>query len=304
MSESNETEQFSAARIVKLLENMAFQAGRARRTPDSDAVHDLRVAIRRFSQALTVFKPCFPPKLLKKIRRTLKDMLALAGQARNYDIAIEYLSEFPGSPAESVSEKILARRKESEAALLDNLNRWVRRKSSSKWRAALAPVDLAAGLRGGSIAERATSELTRVAAGFFDSGEKASGAKASAKELHALRLAAKRFRYTLELFAPSYGPAANVWLERIARVQTRLGRINDCRTVRSVVSSIGENREIEAALKRKQRRRMRDFRKLCRDEFADARQTRQWIHDLRFPAKKPAGRSTAHKAGHAVAIEA
>ena len=52
---------------------------------------------------------------------------------------------------------------------------------------------------------------------LFDSGERAIRADASEKDLHHLRLAAKKSRYTVELFATSCGPAVNDWLERATR---------------------------------------------------------------------------------------
>jgi hypothetical protein len=63
-------------------------------------------------------------------------------------------------------------------------------------------------------------ELTRVATHLFDSGERAIRVDASEKDLHHLRLAAKKFRYTEELFATSCRPAVNDWLERATRAPT------------------------------------------------------------------------------------
>jgi CHAD domain-containing protein len=269
MTEAPDTEQFSATNVIKLLESLAFQAGRARRSPGPEAVHDLRVAIRRFSQGLDLFQHSLVPKVLKKIRRSLKDTLATSGEVRNCDIALEYLSKLREPGAVALQARVQLRRKEGAIALRQNLNQWVSRKTSVKWRAALSAADLSP--RNGGSADRAICELcelTRVATHLFDSGEKAVRADASEKDLHHLRLAAKKLRYTIELFATSYGPAANDWLERATRVQTRLGRINDCRTVRMMVSRMGGDRDIEALLKRKQRRRTQDFRKLWRDEFA------------------------------------
>jgi CHAD domain-containing protein len=263
--------------IVRLLQSMAFQAGRTRRSPNADAVHDLRVSIRRFSQALAVFKDCLPRRALKKVRRTLKETLVFAGEVRNCDVALEYLEKICTPAAEKFRGAIRNRRKEKESVLVEELERWVRRKLSAKWRSAVAQADLR--IDGNPVAHYAGE--------FYEAGDKAATEKSSAKQLHALRLAAKKFRYTLELFAPS-SDAANEWLERIGRVQARLGRINDCRTVRSMVSRLGGDSEIEAELKRKQRRRMRDFRKLWRDEFSGKAPV--------FPEKKPAGRSTGTSA--------
>jgi CHAD domain-containing protein len=46
-------------------------------------------------------------------------------------------------------------------------------------------------------------------------------------ELHRLRLATKRVRYTLELFRPCYGPGLETRLEELRRLQSVLGDVND-----------------------------------------------------------------------------
>ena len=45
---------------------------------------------------------------------------------------------------------------------------------------------------------------------------------------HAMRIAAKRLRYTLEIAKPVYSPALEEILTAVKRVQTLLGEIHDC----------------------------------------------------------------------------
>lgn len=46
-------------------------------------------------------------------------------------------------------------------------------------------------------------------------------------ELHDMRIAAKRLRYTLELFAPQFGDAGKLQIDRIKQVQEALGVLHD-----------------------------------------------------------------------------
>jgi hypothetical protein len=46
-------------------------------------------------------------------------------------------------------------------------------------------------------------------------------------ELHDMRIAAKRLRYTLELFAPQFGEAGKRQIDRIKKVQEALGDLHD-----------------------------------------------------------------------------
>lgn len=293
MAVAMDTGQFAGHHVTKLLERLAFQIGSVKHSHDAEAVHDLRVAIRRFTQALVVFQPCFAPKEVKKIRRRLKDTMALAGQVRDCDIALKYLTELRSPEATALREEFQSRRQEANRALLAALKRWVLRKTSSKWRDGLEAIREADGFCHLQIDDTAHRELPRIARGFFKCGNRAADAKASAEELHQFRIAAKKFRYTLELFAPFYGSAANDWLERITGVQTLLGRINDCRTVRTMVSRMGENGRIEASLRKRQRRRTDEFRQLWAEQFSSSNGAKQWMQALRCPPRKPMVRGTA-----------
>lgn len=46
-------------------------------------------------------------------------------------------------------------------------------------------------------------------------------------ELHEMRIAAKRLRYTLEIFAPAYGPEFAAAIESVKGIQEQLGQIHD-----------------------------------------------------------------------------
>lgn len=57
--------------------------------------------------------------------------------------------------------------------------------------------------------------------------EPAIAEPAWAHELHDMRIAAKRLRYTLELFAPQFGESGKVQTDRIKQVQEALGILHD-----------------------------------------------------------------------------
>jgi hypothetical protein len=57
--------------------------------------------------------------------------------------------------------------------------------------------------------------------------EPATTEPAWSHELHDMRIAAKRLRYTLELFAPQFGESGKLQTERIKQVQEALGVLHD-----------------------------------------------------------------------------
>lgn len=122
--------QYVQQQTSTLLRRMASQAHEAAVLGTPEAVHDLRVAIRRLNQCLRLFHDFFPRDEAKNIRRRLRKLMDLAGGVRNFDIAIELLrkSKEPAIPALAVE------RRRARKELVSALNAWSRHDSSQKWR--------------------------------------------------------------------------------------------------------------------------------------------------------------------------
>lgn len=82
---------FVPAQVNARLNRFVLELQRAAGDPGPDPIHDLRVSIRRFSQVLRVFGPFFPPKVVRKIRRRLREVMSAAAAVRDRDIAMEFL---------------------------------------------------------------------------------------------------------------------------------------------------------------------------------------------------------------------
>jgi CHAD domain-containing protein len=296
-----ETYVFAVAQATRLLERLAFQINGAVHSPRAGAIHDLRVAIRRFSQVLSACNTCFPRRPVRKMRRRLKLIMTLAGEVRDSDVALQLIAAAGAIPLEA---KLHARRKAAAKSLLASLKHWTARKSVSKWRSALESGIPPRELRQSKAEAFAHRELPRLAARFFREGARAATPEASAGERHRFRLAAKKFRYTLELFAEFYSPAAAHWIAQVKELQSLLGAINDCRAVRDLVDTLGGNPKIEASLKKRQRRKSLEFRRAWTARFGAADTARQWIERLSHPPRKPVTRSSTSQARGDVALRA
>ena len=296
-----ETRSFAAEQAGRRLGRLAFQVNQTVKSRDAGAVHDLRVAIRRFSQVLRIFKSGFRTKEIRKIRRELKQTMKLAGEVRNCDIALKLLSKSKRTGAAALRPELEKLRSERERALVGFLRQWVNRKSSLKWRNAVATALTKNGgeLSKVSIGTTATQILPRMAEKFVDRGNDAARTKASPRDLHQFRIASKRFRYTLELFTSVYGRSMNASLNKIKRVQKLLGDINDCETVRTMVEQYKGPAVVTAWLKKRQRRRIEEFQRYWAETFVPRGAARSWSAFLRRPAgsvqqvRKPAGRAGA-----------
>jgi CHAD domain-containing protein len=82
--------------------------------------------------------------------------------------------------------------------------------------------------------EAAVALLPDFSRKFYRAGREAFE-KGDSESLHEFRIAAKKFRYALELFQPLYGPQFAQKLARLKKLQDYLGHLNDLATVRLVL---------------------------------------------------------------------
>lgn len=135
---------------------------------------------------------------------------------------------------------------------------------------------------GGSAGENARAQLPAIAGAYFKAGRKALRTAKTPPELHAFRLATKRWRYTLELFRACYGPSFEQRVEALKEVQTLLGDINDCAAGKRLAQSSlpgrsSHRRQVEQFLDARAVRLATEFRKHWREKFDADGQEDWWV---------------------------
>jgi CHAD domain-containing protein len=90
----------------------------------------------------------------------------------------------------------------------------------------------------GTAGENAGRQLPGLVTSYLGTVRKHLAKDPDPAELHSLRLATKRLRYTLELFRPCYGPGMDSRLAVLRKVQQRLGDLNDCVAARNLLEKI------------------------------------------------------------------
>jgi CHAD domain-containing protein len=88
---------FARIELDRLLSRFLEQLERAAINPDADGVHDLRVSIRRYSQALRAFEPLLRAKAVRKVRAQLREVMDAAAIVRDLDVGMETLLD-EGTP--------------------------------------------------------------------------------------------------------------------------------------------------------------------------------------------------------------
>lgn len=110
---------------------------RVSRSADSDSVHDLRVAIRRFTQSLRVFAPFFPKSEPKRIKRRLDEIMDAAGEVRDRDVIIKLVKKAGQDSTASLLTRISGERKQAQQILMVLTRRSREHGDAKKWRTRL-----------------------------------------------------------------------------------------------------------------------------------------------------------------------
>ncbi len=128
---------YACGQTSDLLRRTAFQANRACTLKHADAVHDLRVSVRRLGQCLRAFGQFLPQAKARKIRQQLKVTLDFASQVRNRDVALELLRRAALPPGSSLLEVLDEERTRAAQALVAELKLWAKKDIQRKWRSRL-----------------------------------------------------------------------------------------------------------------------------------------------------------------------
>jgi CHAD domain-containing protein len=109
-------------------------------------------------------------------------------------------------------------------------------------------------------------------------------------ELHAIRLATKRVRYTLELFRPCYGRGLNSRLATLQRLQQLLGEVNDCaateRLIESLVPASPTHARAQSFLRRRASAKATALRREWHGAFDAPGREQWWLHYLASGARQ------------------
>jgi len=140
-------------------------------------------------------------------------------------------------------------------------------------------------------ADNARKYLPLLVTDYFACGRELLARHPQPAELHALRLATKRLRYTLELFRPCYGPGIRTRIAALRELQQLLGEINDTvaaeRTLGAVLNGKSAQRtRVENFLRRQGELKAAAFRKQWNEVFDAPGQERWWTGYLARRSKK------------------
>jgi CHAD domain-containing protein len=230
-AESTPVGRVAARTIRARLEAVWTELGAAVRNPgDAESVHRLRVATRRTLAAFDAFSDLLPPKRMAWFGRRLREIRRAAGDARDLDVLTGRLAarrddvRTKAAAARRRLVAMLARQREvSREPIRDLWDRLAAAGWDERFEDLLARIP--GGVRQVSFADYARDRFKPIVDRFF---EKADHKLRDDDDVHRLRIAGKKLRYALEIFAPVFPQRARVRCQdALERLQHTLGEFTD-----------------------------------------------------------------------------
>ena len=191
-------------------------------------VHAARVATRRATAALGMYREFVPSKARKTLRDLLKQMRGAMGEARDLDVYLERFAELNVPGARSLSRRLQQQRQTAQRPIVDTaLDLLIDDLLHRRCQKVVKSVGEhgSKSLRRQPFGEWAAQQLKQAWVPFAAA---VPGDSPEAEELHDFRIATKRFRYTLELLRGGLPEASRKLLtSRIKELQADLGAIQD-----------------------------------------------------------------------------
>jgi len=226
--------------IRKQAKRLSVQLEGVRRADDVECVHQARVASRRLQAALKMFRDCLEPGQRKRWRKEIRRFVDRLGEARDGDVQIEYLcralrsvdrvERYPGIAR--LLSRTQRRRERQQKRVLKAVGRLQSGGVPEEMRRAARQLATGGGKRPKTVCSETSLRITgQRVVGQLDKliRYEDSLADGEAKQRHhAMRIAAKRLRYTMEIAGPVYEGGLDEALRTVKKLQVFLGDVHDC----------------------------------------------------------------------------
>jgi triphosphatase len=240
ISKQMRPEEAFRATLLDCLAQITANAATLRAGRSVEGLHQLRVAFRRLEVALGAFGWEFRQDWLEELRGRAKILLGRLSPARDLDVFTGKLLADP--PKSGVRDGLTQLRARAESA------------RDTAWEGVVICIsspdfemfaDDVAALASSQLPLTRSRRLPRTAQRILDRQvrrvkKRAKVAKSKEEgDVHRLRIALKKLRYTAEFFAPLYSrKKVTRYLQKLRGLQNHLGDLNDAANVRAVVSNL------------------------------------------------------------------
>jgi CHAD domain-containing protein len=189
---------------------------------DPEAVHQIRVAVRRLRCALRVVRSTADPPWMLDAVQFARDLGQHAGRVRDLDVSLETLPRLDMAPATRADTA--ARLRAARVPALESFREAFARDVRGEMRQALdAKLTRIVGVKG-TLRRVARAHFTRELAGL---SRALGGDLQHAEGFHEIRKRARRVRDAIDLFGRALKGPERRWRKRLQPLQSHLGSLND-----------------------------------------------------------------------------
>lgn len=226
---------FVGAKLRHLDEQLAATIPRVLATADEEAIHDMRVAIRRTRTLLKLARPVYGRFHADAVRAAFTEVMRATGTLRDEEVLEELFADL--GVADHAFDHWRARRRARERSLRRAVLARLATGELDRARAMLAallalPVKPSRDFDAAKLARRCIARAQR------EVDEKRGAPTSDAIALHELRIAYKRLRYSAELLAEALPEELAALARPAAQLQKRLGEIHDADVALATIARV------------------------------------------------------------------
>lgn len=229
---------YAAGLFLKQLDVISSEIPGVRKQRDIEAVHRMRVSTRRMRAVLDVFQDCLPAKRGVIWEKEIHGLTSALGAARDTDVQIDSISHIlkniPDPQFGPGIRRLLLRLKQKRNKIQDRLLKRLTAYEHSGVAEEMRAAFEGAAARSSDIylytpaLYQRSFDTIHSAFETFSSYEDSIQDPANVADLHAMRIAGKNLRYTMECFSSIYANELKNTLAIMRTAQELLGSIHDC----------------------------------------------------------------------------
>jgi CHAD domain-containing protein len=241
------------------MERVLERATRAAQDWDADAVHDLRVALRRCRTMAEALDEVNPSPGWRKLKKNSRQLFHTLGDLRDVQVERGWIKKLApsGDPVRRRLLTLLAAQEKSNRTKAERALDAFDRKGWKKLARKLTPKAQFFPLESVVFQRLALARLN-AAADLFQKARKSRSTVA----WHRLRIAVKDFRYLVENFLPQ---RCDAWCDDLRRMQDLLGEVHDMDVLRFKLRRLSLKSNPAAVVQWNER--IDAKRKACLEEF-------------------------------------
>jgi len=247
-----------AAVLQELFGNVTWQLTSGPGPTTVEGIHDTRVAIRRFRSLMRDLKTLLNTGAFKPLLKPLKKIADQMGAVRDEDVFIDGLAKMSdGAEGPIAIHQRLESSHEKRGKALQKLSITLEKTSADElsrlFDSATETVFGAPELFRPTSVSAAGRDLIRRRLAELIDGSESIYAPADSKGLHKMRIAAKRLRYTADIYVSVFGDRLQEFVDETADLQSFLGDTHDYDLWIADISGQLQKRERETAKSRQEK---------------------------------------------------